>query len=474
MDVRERDDTGWGELPGGLSFSDVEPDDDLPPRRRGLRAFAWVLVLGVLLGGGGAWGARWLGDADVRGVLASSTSTYGAMLERLRQAPDAQRLAAVAVGAPGAVDRLEADLRRLGTAGSSRRSAVAAQVAAERDVLVAVAALHELDGSPLRVWGQAHADLAAAVRAEEATRSSLRLADPDAARRLPDTAAVFRRIATTVGEAVVTDVTRAAADLLADLDAATRTADLREAAARAQAQRTAVTAAGSGLGGGADAAVLAAFGDGLLAVAELRALTPEATGVWPPVRVRLQSSLRVVSDADSSVAAGTVRARLPLVLDAVDRLVTRAEQAHAAWQPRFDAAVAAQSADAAALRMHAEQVRGAAAGWPALRAAVEGLTRPGAGPADLDDAWAGVDGLRLALAATSPHAKTQAAHEDLLRAVADVELPLRQAREQTLPGPVSVGRLLDAWEPALAAWEAALAAAETEVATRSLPAAPDA
>lgn len=475
MPVRERDETGWDELPGGLSFTDEE-DDELAatPAGRWLSTLLWLLVLSVLAGGAGVYGARWLGESDVRSVLGSSGATYGSVLDRLREAPDAAALADVAASAPAAAARLEADLERLEGTSGERRSSVARQVAAERDVLLAVGELDRLDTAPLRVWGDAHGQLTEAVAAESAARSRLLVVDPPAARRLPDSAAVLRDVGVTVGEAVVDDVAQAAADLLGELEAAIGTAQVRATAERADAQRAVVAAAGQGLGGGQGAAVLAAFSDALLAVAELRSLTPADTTVWVPVRGRLQSSLQVVADADADLAAGTVRGRLPLVLGALDRLVARAEAAQAEWQPRHDAAVAAQAADAAALRAHAERVRTAAAAWDAARPSVAALARAGAGPQELDAAWTAVDGVRLTLSGSPVPAAVAAEHAALVVAVEAVERPLRLAREQAVTEPVSVTALLAGWDGALARWEVALAAADAEVAVRTLPPPPEA
>ena len=487
MDVRERDDAEWDGLPGGLAFSGDLDDDVEPPPRRGWQVAAWLVLLGLLAGAGGAAGLRWYGEADVRDVLSSSTATYAQALTRLRSAPDVESLAAAAAGAPGVAARLDDDLARRDGGGGGRRAAVAAQVAAERDVLLAVGALGEVDRAPLRVWGDAHAAIRAAVTAEERARSGLLVADAEGARRLPDTPAVLRRINSTVGEAVVGDVTRSAGALLTDLGAATGTADLRAVAERAEAQRTAVAAAQEGLGGSGDGAVLAAFAGALQAVAELRALTPAETSGWPPVRTRLDDALRVVADADSSLEAGTVRAQLPLVLAAVDELVDRAQEAHAAWQPVYDAALAEHAADGAALRAHAERVRAVAAQWNGLFDAVAQLqTEPveERAPA-VEEVAATADQLYEALVAAVPPAALSATHGDLLSALDGVRRPLVPVVVEpecldcpesgtAAPAPVddgvdSAAEALPAWDPALAAWEAAVTAAEAEITGRALP-----
>lgn len=487
MGVRERDDTGWDELPGGLSFSDDDVElDDEPPRRR-FGTVVWLMVLALLLGAGAAAGARWYGQADVRDVLASSTATYGQVLHELRLAPDAEALAAAAARAPGAADDIEDDLARLESDDGRLRRAVVAQLTAERDVLLAIGALDEVDRAPLRVWGDAHDALSEAVADEERARSALIVADSGAARRLPDTPAVVRRISSTVGEAVVGDVARSAGDLLADLGAAQKTADLRTVAERAEGQRSAVVAAQEGLQGNGDGAVLAGFGSALQSVAELRSLTPAETSVWPAVRTRLEDSLRIVANADASLEAGAVRGQLPLVLASIDGVVARAEEAHAAWQPVHDAAVAAQAADVAVLRTHAERVRAVAAGWPALRTAVEALqAQQQLERGAVADVAVDADALRAALADATTPPGVEAGHAGLLAALDAVRTPLQLAAAEPdcpdcpdadVPVTDGVGQAaaaLPGWDPAFEAWTAALAAADAAVANRALPPPPDA
>lgn len=493
MDVRERDDeAGWGDLPGGLGFVNDARAPAPSRRRRTLRTVTWLLVVGALLGGGGVAATRYLGDADVRGVLASSTSSYSRVLLQLRDAADAEALAAVAVTAPRAADGLATDLSRLSDGRGARRAAVAAQVAAERDVLLAVAALEDVDRAPLKAWGAAHAELAAAVTAETRTRAALHAVDADAARRLPDTPATLRRISSTVGETVVDDVTRSAGDLLAGLGDAASTADLRAVAGRAAPQRAAVRAAAAGLRGTGDSRVLEAFAGALEAVGELRDITPAQTGAWPGVRDRLEQRLRVVADADDSLEAGAVRGRLPLVLVALDGLVDRAAAAHAAWQPLHDAAVAAQAHDSAALRRYADLVRAQAATWPELQAQVAALA--GRQDAPADELAAAVAAVAVptaeqvtALSALAVPPGTEAAHAALTAGVAGVAGPLRRAGDalqacsdcavadgaarQALH---EAQTALPAWQPALTTWEAAVAAALAAVAARPLPVPPEA
>lgn len=490
MDVRERDDeAGWGELPGGLAFA----DDGRPPtpsrRRRTLRTMTWLLVVSALLGGGTVAAARHLGESDVREVLASSTSTYSRVLLQLRQAADAEALAAVAVTAPGAADQLTADLARLSDDGGQRRAAVAAQVAAERDVLLAVGTLEDVDRTPLRAWGDAHRELASAVTAETRTRGVLRVVDERAARRLPDTPATLRRITSTVGEALVVDVTQTAGDLLADLGAATTTADLRAAAGRAAPQRDAVRAASTGLRGTGDARVLEAFAAGLQAVGDLREITPAETGGWPGVRARLAQQLGVVADADDSLAAGAVRGRLPLVLTAVDGLVARVAAAHAAWQTLHDAAVRAQADDGAALRRYADLVRAQATGWAELRGQVAVLDGVAGGQlaAAVAPVAASAAQVQTALSAVVVPAGGETAHGALTAGVAGVVGPVVRVHEQlqacagcpAAEGPARVmlqeaQSALPAWDGALPTWEAAVTAALEAVAARPLPAPPEA
>ena len=501
MEVRERDDSlGWDDdgLPGGLAFTDDDGlpyDDDEPaPGGRRARSLAWLLVLAVLLGGTGAYLTRWVGEADLRQVLAGSTATYGDVLTRLRLAQDAAALSAAAATAPRAAERLQDELGRL-EGGGERRAVVADQVAAERQVLLAVAALEGVDAAPLAVWGAAHGRLSRAVTEEGRTRAALRTVDGDTARRLPDSAVALRRISATVGGALVGDVQRTAGELLADLGAATKTADLRAAAERAPAQRDAVLVAGEGLRGTPGAPVLESFAAALMAVHELRDLSPAETGAWVGVRAALEEHLGAVGDADGSLTGGTVRASLPLVLRAVDGVVDRAAAAHAAWQPVHDAAVAQQAADTLALHRYGSDLKAWGAAHAQLRSAVPDLARRAARePASAVARTAGdLSGTAGALAeavaiGTAPPG-TEQAHAVLVQASRALADPLRRVAFQ-LTAPdcpdcpqggsavaadlVAAERAAADWAGAAAAAEQARVAAEQAVAARALPPPPDA
>ncbi|HWG94956.1 MAG TPA: hypothetical protein VNU66_12085 [Mycobacteriales bacterium] len=481
-----RDEELEGELPGGLWFTDEEPVLP-PPAHPGARRLLSALVVLALLGGAVLLGVRWTGASDVRDVLASSTRTYARVLGAVGSASDPEALAAAAALAPRAAERLAADLGRLRPDGGERRAAVAAQVEAERGVLAALAPLERLADGPLEVWGRAHAGLTATVEAEARSRSRLGAVDPAAAGRLPDTPAAVRRAAATVGSALVDDVQQAAAALLDALQGARTTADLRAAGDGAAAQRDAAAAAQDGLGG--DAGVLAAFTAALDAATGLREVTPAETSGWPALRGRLSEQLRTVADADDSLAAGSVRARLPLVLAAVDRVVAAAADAHAEWQPRYDAAVAAQAADRAALQRYADAVRSLGEDQEALRAAAAALRARG-GTADdvLREAdRLAADGERLlaVLRTAAVPAGVEDAHAGLVAALERVAGPpvraFEELRTQVCPGcPASDAPswsqlgAADPWPTAVAAWEPALAEADAAVAARALPPPPDA
>jgi hypothetical protein len=487
--------TATGELlPGGLAYLDDEP---LPApagrRQRVLRTLVWLVVVAALLGTAAVLGVRYAGESDVRSVLASSTSTYGRVIGELRRAADAEELAAVAVTAPRAADELSRDLGRLRDAGGMRRAALAAQVAAERDVLLAVADLADVDRAPLRVWGDAHDDLADAVDDERAARAALASVDDDAARRLPDTDAALRRVTSTVGEALVRDVTGTAADLLGALTDTQTTADVRAIAERAGGQRRAVLAASERLEG-SDSEVLGAFSEALQAVSELAALTPDDTSMWAPVRDRLATHLAVVGDADGSVAAGAVRGRLPIVLGALDDLVAQAAAAQAAWEAEHAAAVAAQTADTEALAAYAGQVRAVAAEVSALRTQLDQAVargdqvRTGDLVVALEPLWVAADRIAAELATAAPPPATAPAHAALTDVASRALSALTAAREQVradgcvdCPATDSAAwqSLLQAqtaaasWPDAVAAWESAVVAAEHAIATRPLPTPPE-
>jgi hypothetical protein len=495
VDVRERDDgsPGWGDLPGGLSFTEEEPLPPPPVRRSWAgRLLRWLLVL-ALLAAAAVVGLRWQGEQDVRDVLASSTATYTRVVEAVGDARDPEALASAAALAPRAVQRLDGDLGRLRPGDRGRRAAVRDQVEAEQAVLRALAPLERLADGPLGVWGRAHEPLADAVAEEGRTRIALGAVDAGAARALPDTAAAVRRLSAAVGSALVSDVQRSAGELLDDLAAAQRTADLREAAGRATGQRSAVAVAADGLGG-ADAAVLSEFAAALDAVRDLEQVTPADTAAWPGIRSRLSEHLRFVADSDDSLAAGSVRARLPLVLTAVDGLVARAAEAHAAWQPLHDAAVAQKASDAAALQRYATALRGTADEWSRLRSDVTALagrrTTPTAGAVvELGVLATTGDRLLSALRTTAvpegagtAHAALVSSAEALTSTLATVLDELRDAECQDCPVSDDPGwRSLDrgasassSWDTAFAAWERAVAEADAAVAAREPPPPPDA
>jgi hypothetical protein len=483
-------------VPGGLAFlEDSLLEVELPPPlpRRSLPARLLRLLLALaLLAGAGLAGARWAAEQDVRDVLASSTSTYARVLDLAGAARDPVALASAAALAPRGAERLQADLSALTDEPGERRAAVAALVTAEREVLLALAPLERLPDGPLRVWGTTAARLAEAVEAEVRARAGLRRVDDGAADALPDSASALRRVQATMGAALVDDVQRTAGELLDDLEAATRTAELREVAARAPGQRAAVAAAQRGLAGGGGAGVLADFGGALAAVEELTALTPGDTSAWPGARGRLQQALQAVADADDSLEAGSVRARTPLVLAALDGLVRRAGQAHAAWQPVHDAAVAQQAADRAVLQRYGEQVRAGATEWAQVRGGAEallaGAPTTGAAAAELDRLAAAADRVAAVLAGRPP-AGVEQAHAGLVDATRALRAALTGAydalrrdpcRDCPAPATASWAGLrraapaARAWDDALAAWETAVTDADAAIGARPLPPAPDA
>jgi hypothetical protein len=196
-----------------------------------------------------------------------------------------------------------------------------------------------------------------------------------------------------------------------------------------------------------------------------------------------------VADADDSLTAGSVRARLPLVLASVDRVVAAAAEAHAQWQPLHDAAVAAQAADRAALQRYADAVRALGPDQEALRLAAASLRASG-GTADdvLPEAdRLAADGERLlaAFAGLAVPPGLEEAHDGLAEALELVAGPPVDAFEElrTLvcptcpPTDAPSWALLgaqDRWPDAVAAWEPAVAEADAAVAARPLPPPPDA
>lgn len=477
------------ELLGGLTFDvDAEP---VPPSRtrRGLRGVALLVVVAVLAAGA-VVARRWWSDRDLRDTVASTRDAYRRAAQQVLLASDATTLAGVAGRVQPVAAELDAAASRLRGTDGGRRDAVRAQARAEAAVLRALAPLADLPSSPLSVYGRTAGALTAAAEQEGRTRADLADADPGAARGLPDTAAVVRRVGSAAGAALLEDVQRSGGELLDALAQAQRTADLRGAADRAAGQRDAVAAARSGLGSAPGAGALDELVAALDAVRDLRELTPAATDRWPAVRQRLAEHLGAVGQAADSLAAGSLRSRLPLVLDGVDALVERAAQQQAQWQSARDAAVAQQAADSAAVNRYADDVTAALRDGAAARTGLaqvlgQALTADAAGTALAPLAASTSAAADRVRTATVP-AGAEAAHAALLARLDALAEPLAAAvlelgtttcpdcAAADLPSWAGLAAAAGAsWDAEAAAWQRAVDAARAAVAARALPAPPD-
>lgn len=480
-----------GGLLGGLVF---DPDDEPAPtsgRRRLARALAWLLTL-ALLAAAGLAGARWWSDRDIRDVLRSSRDAYGSAVQQVMLVRDAGSLASVAGRIQPAADVLDGLAGRVPQGADRRRAAVAAQVRAEAAVVRALAPLTGLTSAPVAVYGRVASGLGAAAEQERRTRAEVAAVDPGAVRGLADPMVLVRHVATAAGGALIEDVQRSGGELLDGLAQAQRTADLRAAGDRAAGQRDAVVAARSGLStSSAGAKVLDDLVAALDAVAELRQVSPAATGGWPDIRGRLAQHLGAVGEAAGSLAAGSLRARLPIVLATVDGVVDRAAQAQAAWVAARDAAAAQQAADTAALDRYAARVTAALRDAGAARTAIEPIV---AQPGTTDATARQLQPLAAALSGAVDTARTepvppgvQPAHAALLAGLDAFGAPLaaavldlatatcRDCPATTVPGwqPLTAAASVS-WDGPARAWRRAVDAARQAVAARQPPAAPDA
>lgn len=474
-------------LPGGFTFLPDEP----PPVRRGLVRRVLPAVLTVALVAGLAVVAvQWQRDGDLRDVAEASSTTYTRVVQRFTLASDPTELATAAASAQAAADRLDTQRLRLSSRSSNTRAALARQVAGERDVAHALSGLGRIREAPLATWGSAQPSLTAAVSAELRSRSTLHTIDAGVAHGLPDTGAMLARVTSTVGAALVDDVQDSAGQLLDVLAGAKTTRELRTAAADAEAQRAAVLSARAGLDASSSGQVLDEFAAALAAVQHLAMVTPADTSVWPDARTQLTQHLTFVGSAATSLAAGSVRTRVPVVLLGVDDVVSRAAQAQAAWVPVHDAAVAQQAADAATLRRTADDVRSALADVAAVRTRLGSVVAQPITNVVAATALAPLSSALLLdvnrLRSDAAPAGTTDAATALVDRVTALAQPVEDAEQSLATDPCPDCSAWDgpagaALEPALAvtwdqqttAWEGAVTAAGAAIDARQLPPPPD-
>ncbi len=460
---------------GGL----LAPEPPSAARRR--RRSALLALLGVvtvaLLGAAGWAGTGWLRDRDLRAGLDLSTDAVVRVAGRAVAAQDPQALLDVARAVPAARQQVARARGRAQRTGGERGAAVLAELTAHDAVLAALEPLEGLGTGPLQAWGRARVPLGSALQQEAAARPALR--------RL----AVEQRLAVLDGLGPALD--RVAAPLLqqaadterarvqAVLQGARTTADLREAAEVAGAQRSAVRRTATVTPPGpARLAVLRCVAV-LDALAGLTAVSGRDASAWPAARDRLLPTLG---------GSG--------VLERVDEVVRVAAAATAQWRVRVVQAQQAREQDAAALASHSASLRGLASPYGGLDARLSALLDTlvaqrvdPAGLTVLADDVAVRERLAGALAALPVPAALAAEHAAVVQTAVQEAAAVRaladalavQAGLPLLPGSAAapalpMGSLVDARTAAtgaraaaLTAWEAAASRAAALVEKRPLP-----
>lgn len=359
-------DIGWVE--------DDPPQPEAPAgsgRRRTLliasAAVTAVAVAGVLVAG-------YVADSGIRTALAGSTRDFNTVVTALAEASESGKVAAAADTAGPAADRIDGALRRLGATSGAERNSVRDQLAAERDVLLAVAKLSTVGSEPLATWGGAHDTLSAALDAERESRGALARHQADAAGKLADTGVMLSKVTVAVGPALVEDATDQSIQLLQSLKAVSSTADLRKLGDAAAPEQAAVKAAAKALPAGDGKQVLTGYAAALGALAELSTIDAERTAGWPGTRAALAQTFGQVSAAAGSTGGANVRVVLDSALGAADKVVGAAAAAIADWKAKTDAAVKAREVDTEALASYSSFFRSQVSTYEQLRQDLSAFT----------------------------------------------------------------------------------------------------
>lgn len=330
-----------------------------------------AVLVAVALVGGGLLALSYLGDRDVRSALSDSQQPYRAVLSGLASADDVAGVLTVAARGGGVAPTQAGRARGLSTRTDAYGRAAAGQLRAQAAVLSAVAALTALDQTPLQTWGSAQPTLAEALDAEGVSRSALAPHDGDAVRGLPDAAAVLSGLAAAVAPELSSDAAGQARSLLSRLQAATRTAELRDLAGTAAAQRAPLEAAVVTLPDGADKTTLAGMSTALASLGALGEVSGEDPGAWESSRAGISAGMTQLADGSGDTV---LAAALPGALAAVDRVVGQAAAAIADWRAQTKAATEARDADALALKEYADAFRSSMARYAQLRQDLQTFT----------------------------------------------------------------------------------------------------
>lgn len=469
---------------------------NLTGRTRAAVAAAVVVAL-LALAASGVLVTRWLGDRDVRSALSTGQQQYRTVLASAEAAEEPTDVVGAARRATSAAAVLtdQADELRSRTDGYGR--AARAQLGAEAAVLSALGGLSGLEEAPLDSWGQGHAALAAALDAETDTRAALARHDAGAVSGLPSADDLLRGLAAAVAPELAGDAATRARQLLGSLQSATRTAQLRDLAGPAGAQRAGVDAAAATLPDGPEKTALTGMATALGALSSLGEVSGASPDAWQESRGALAAGLTQVGAGSGDTA---LAADLTPALSAVDRLVQGAAAAIADWRARTAAATEARDADAAALKEYADGVRTTLARYGQLREDLATFTARVEDPNSFVSAFDGFEYMQSAAAArkgirdslnwmTVP-ADVRAAHAEVVevvdrstRAVESGYEGLQQwwyctdcAYDET-PGWTTFQTESDAitktFATAMQTWDSAVAAAEAGITNRALPAEPD-
>lgn len=358
--------------------STAEPEPTGSPlgwARRTSRGRAAVVAVAVLvvvaLVGGALLAVSYFGDRDVRSALTASQAPYGAVLNDLAGADDVAAVLAVASRAASLAPTLEGRARGLSAGDDAFARASTAQLQAEAAVLAAVGSLTGLGETPLETWGAAHPALTEALDAEDTNRSALAPHDAGAVRDLPEAGTVLAGLASAVAPQLSSDAAGQARLLLSRLESATRTAELRDLAGTAAAQRTALDAAVVTLPDGPDKSTLSGMSTALASLGELGDVSGENPSAWEGSRAGVSAGITQLAQGSGDTA---LAASLPTALAAVDRVVGQAAAAITDWRAQIAAATEARDSDALALKEYADSFRGSMARYAQLRQDLQTFT----------------------------------------------------------------------------------------------------
>lgn len=491
-----------GDAPAEDDVLVAEHEDVSVPRRSPMRArvLAVVGLVTALLAAGAVVGVRYVGGAGERRAVEDSAAAFNGVLRSFSAAGTTEEVSLAAGKAEEGAERLAGVLRRLAGEDGQQARLIRSHVEAEAALLTALAALGPVDERPLETWGASHAALEEAMQGESRTRERLARRDADAVAGLEEPEAVMTGVTTTVGGVLAEDAVRQASALVARLDAAALTADLRKVGDAAGAEAPAVADATAALGGTDQAEVLSGYGALVTALAPLSRIDGESTGAWKSVRQAVSTAVGAVVAAGGGSTSG-LRTELPAALASVDGVLKTADAKMADWKAAHAAAAEARKDDSAELASYVDFFRTQTKGYEQLRedlsAFFDRVEDPNAGVTYyeafgfLSQATQDRQSVRDVLNGTSVPDEVRAEHDAVVavvdRAIGAVQAAYDGASQASDCIEYCYYRDTPGWEvfqtqsekiskdyaAALRAWDAASAAAKTTIAKRPLPAKPE-